>query len=200
VYYYNRVKAIRYALTYCMRCNPDFHYYWERGDCTNFVSQALWAGGWPMVIAGTFGDDSWAAEPHPHASDEISGWHFKHSASPAWAAAEPFQRFILHSGRAWISNRFQMQIGDVVQICEIDGTPAGDAPEHTMMITKWEPPGSGTAVGGVRMWLSYHSKDRMNVPIEEIERGLTNKQQFVFYKTADVVPQVPAGSHLYTPD
>ncbi len=43
---YNRVAAVLYAHTWAYRRNPKFYDYSEiGGDCTNFASQCLWAGG-----------------------------------------------------------------------------------------------------------------------------------------------------------
>ena len=41
---YNNVKAMAYALKYAKNPNPSYRFY-ENGDCTNFVSQAIKAGG-----------------------------------------------------------------------------------------------------------------------------------------------------------
>lgn len=48
---YNRVAAVRYALRHWNNPNPDYGNFDEvgvGGDCANFVSQCLRAGGWPM--------------------------------------------------------------------------------------------------------------------------------------------------------
>jgi putative amidase-like protein len=44
---YIRDRAVNYALRYVHTSNPQFVTYTD--DCTNFVSQALLAGGFPMV-------------------------------------------------------------------------------------------------------------------------------------------------------
>jgi hypothetical protein len=53
---YNRAKAVEYAKTYALSPNPSFKYFnvYETfgGDCTNFVSQCLLAGGAPMTYIG----------------------------------------------------------------------------------------------------------------------------------------------------
>jgi len=48
---YDRAAAVRYALRYWNDPNPAFanmDTFGGGGDCTNFTSQALLAGGWPM--------------------------------------------------------------------------------------------------------------------------------------------------------
>ena len=50
---YLRDKAVEYALKYAITPNPDFRFFYEYGDgggdCTNFISQCLLAGGAPMA-------------------------------------------------------------------------------------------------------------------------------------------------------
>lgn len=49
---FNRDEAVRYALTYAKNPNPYYRYFssseYSGGDCSNFVSQCLRAGGAPM--------------------------------------------------------------------------------------------------------------------------------------------------------
>lgn len=49
---YNRVEAVNYAIKYALEPNKGYKYIQsindEGGDCTNFVSQCLKAGGAPM--------------------------------------------------------------------------------------------------------------------------------------------------------
>lgn len=49
---YNRQEAVHYALMYGINPNPDFRFFKLidniGGDCTNFISQCLLAGGAPM--------------------------------------------------------------------------------------------------------------------------------------------------------
>lgn len=46
MYYYNRQAAVDYANTWWDRHNPQFPAFQD--DCTNFISQCLYAGGAPM--------------------------------------------------------------------------------------------------------------------------------------------------------
>ncbi|MDD3225021.1 MAG: amidase domain-containing protein [Clostridium sp.] len=53
---YSREKAVNYALTYAENPNSAFKYFdtynTVGGNCTNFVSQCLLAGGAPMIFSG----------------------------------------------------------------------------------------------------------------------------------------------------
>ena len=71
---YNRVNAVNYAKEYALSPNPNFKYFdvYETlgGDCTNFVSQCLLAGGIPMTY-----------------STEHAWWYNNNSWSVPWAVA-----------------------------------------------------------------------------------------------------------------
>lgn len=51
---YSRINAVKYARTYALHPNPSFRYFPlinddTSGDCANFISQCLLAGGAPMI-------------------------------------------------------------------------------------------------------------------------------------------------------
>ncbi|MGH4122507.1 MAG: amidase domain-containing protein [Clostridium sp.] len=55
---YSRINAVNYARTYALHPNPNFRYFSlinneTSGDCANFVSQCLLAGGAPMIFTGS---------------------------------------------------------------------------------------------------------------------------------------------------
>ena len=46
---YDRTKAITYAQNWALKSNPAFYHFGGKGgDCTNFISQCLLAGGGVM--------------------------------------------------------------------------------------------------------------------------------------------------------
>lgn len=74
---YSRVNAVNYAKTYALSPNPSFRYFPlinndTSGDCANFISQCLLAGGAPMIFdsshpwwykrgnIATVKDDTWS--------------------------------------------------------------------------------------------------------------------------------------------
>lgn len=64
---YDPIRAYRYAEQWWNGRNPRFQ---DMGvDCTNFVSQVLYAGGYPMT----------------HAKDRTNGWWYRFGRSPAWS-------------------------------------------------------------------------------------------------------------------
>lgn len=59
---YDRTRAVQYALRHWNNPNPAFANMDQAGaggDCTNFTSQALLAGGWPMDYRRTGYDTEW---------------------------------------------------------------------------------------------------------------------------------------------
>lgn len=59
---YSRVRAVRYALRHWNNPNPRFanmDTMGAGGDCANFVSQCLLAGGWPLDYRESAGDKEW---------------------------------------------------------------------------------------------------------------------------------------------
>ena len=65
---YTRLAAVNYAVRWALSRNPAFENFSGQGhggDCTNFISQCLYAGGWTMndwgstkVLVGTTIDPS----------------------------------------------------------------------------------------------------------------------------------------------
>lgn len=137
---YNRTKAAQYARDYAINPNPAYPYYPLQepynGDCANFVSQALFAGGMPMRTGGS-NDSYWYSN---------SG-----GVSPTWKGAFFFMRhwtkvkLSSYYGRAYsvraytkdyiLNNKTEiynfLSVGDVVQL-----TNTNSEGRHTQMITK----------------------------------------------------------------
>lgn len=76
---YNRDKAVEYANYWAYRRNPKFYDFSAiGGNCTNYASQALYAGCEIMNFAKTF------------------GWYYisVNDRAPAWTSVEYFYKFI----------------------------------------------------------------------------------------------------------
>ncbi|KMT23250.1 amidase domain-containing protein [Clostridium cylindrosporum] len=59
-YAYSPKNAVDYAMKYALNYNPNYpHYAGIGGDCANFVSQALYAGGKPMIGRDATSLKSW---------------------------------------------------------------------------------------------------------------------------------------------
>lgn len=143
--------ALAYADRFCGAapgCGNDGFYHpayrsfnGDGGDCTNFVSQVLKAGGFPET-------DVWTYDPRTH------------EASRSWANARGFFDFLAASGRATVAaaGRYpdvyrraaELRPGDLVSYIE-----HGRA-VHTSVIVGFD--GHGTAL------VDSHTSDRYHVP------------------------------------
>ena len=131
-----------YAIKWALSRNPNFYDYSQLGgDCTNFASQVLLAGGTSMNY-------------HP-----TLGWYYidPNRKSPSWAGVDFLYQFL-------ISNRTKgpfavettsagVQIGDLVQLSYQAGRF-----NHTLIVTKF-----GATFGIEGIYVSTHSIDRYNV-------------------------------------
>ena len=103
---YNRQKAVEYARKWALGSNPEFyHFDGIGGDCTNYISQCLLAGGAQMNYA------------YPY------GWYYKSSfdRSPSWTSVSELNKFLLRTGGGRgpvgkIVNLSEIEIGDIIQL------------------------------------------------------------------------------------
>lgn len=102
---YNRAKAVEYAHKWAFARNPRYYNFTGiGGDCTNFVSQCLLAGGAPMNYQKTF------------------GWYYNSASdrAPAWSGVQYFYNFLIKNKgvgpRAVTIPLQQIEIGDVIQL------------------------------------------------------------------------------------
>lgn len=145
MYGYDRAKAIAYAHQWAYKRNPAYGDFSEMGgDCTNFVSQCLHAGGAPMNYTPTF------------------GWYYNslNSRAPAWTGVEPFYRFLTTNQKkgpyGWAAQMNQVQPGDVMQISFDGGRVWG----HTALIVSM-----GEKPDPDNILVATHSYDSDNQPI-----------------------------------
>ena len=108
---YGRAAAVAYAHRWAYRRNPKFYNYDAiGGDCTNFASQCLYAGGSPMNFTPDF------------------GWYYidANQKAPAWTGVEYLYRFLTrqqHSvGPAAVETGMDdIMPGDLIQLAFADG-------------------------------------------------------------------------------
>ncbi|MEC0229642.1 amidase domain-containing protein [Paenibacillus alba] len=103
---YNRPKVVEYAETWWEKPNPKFEEF--EVDCTNFVSQCLFAGGAPMDYTGKRDLGWWYAGRRGH--QEL--WSF------SWAVANSLQSFLSHSRKGLhghvVHDPRELQPGDTI--------------------------------------------------------------------------------------
>ncbi|MDR0649892.1 MAG: amidase domain-containing protein [Candidatus Peribacteria bacterium] len=114
---YNRTAAVNYALNHVYSPSPNYPNYSSLGgDCTNFVSQCLEAGGWTQTSksAGRSSSSSWYHDqgytsPAPTSVRSVS-----------WTLADGLKSFLNNSSR--VASNYACyptsshEIGDIVQI------------------------------------------------------------------------------------
>jgi len=162
---YNRSAAASYALKHVYLYNDDWPTYKGRGgDCANFVSQALHAGGWTMMrrtyINGPILMDH--AMKTVMEQDRGSWFCTKMGSllfrSNTWGAAANLGYFLDSSGRARRCQVSDLEIGDVVLLEQYTIT------YHAMIVT-----GVFTELANPSRkkipYLSYHTNDTLNKPI-----------------------------------
>ncbi len=102
---YDRTRAVRYAELWWDRYNPDYSHFDQ--DCTNFVSQALYAGGLPMI----------------HTGKKETGWWYHHGKHPdfsySWTVANALAAMLQSAAGGIrveiVANPAELQTGDIIQ-------------------------------------------------------------------------------------
>lgn len=123
---YNRTSAYNYANSHATSPSGNYHYYDE--DCTNFVSQVLYAGNMGMQGRAQLPDCDFATSWFYYGIDRpqrSSSWTGAHAFKAHWASnggsgnqrAYQYKLFDdgadLRSDWVWLSNN--LKVGDVIQ-------------------------------------------------------------------------------------
>jgi len=137
---YNRGRAVLYARRWAFSRNPLFsNFSGIGGDCTNFISQCIYAGSCVMNYTPTF------------------GWYYRsaNDRAPAWTGVEFFYNFM--TGNDGVGpfavevDSDGVTIGDVIQLADETGDYY-----HTLLITGFE---DGTYL------VAAHSDDSLDRPL-----------------------------------
>lgn len=157
--FYHAGNAARYAIRYAKDYNSSYPRYdgpFQGGDCTNFISQAVHAGGVPMV-----GDPGSVA----NTNTDKEKWYCYISpkrVTTTWISAGDFNGYMSYIAESMTSYTYASsvmsacKIGDVVQLCY----PSTGEPYHSIMITQKN---SATDVA-----YCGHTSDRVNEPFTSI--------------------------------
>ncbi|MED0690677.1 amidase domain-containing protein [Bacillus licheniformis] len=137
---YSGYAAMKYAEKYALKPNKNYKYYKDK-DCTNFVSQALRAGRMPYF-----------KEWKPYTG--------------AWVNAGAFRSYILKAGgikMKTVSDTYSnVKLGDVYHYDyhnKIGLRYADGWMDHTAIVT---------SRANMKLYVSYHSTNRLNVPREYV--------------------------------
>ena len=133
---------------------PNFNGAGAGGDCTNFVSQALKAGGWKHEPGYTYDFHKWFGNA------DIQ--------SDSFVGVNEFSWFALSSKRVTgLANVYQMDVGDVLQVdFDKDGSK-----DHTMIVT--------SRVNGVP-YLTYHSTNTYNRSVASVLASYPNAAYYAY--------------------
>lgn len=118
-YEYKRLEVVKYAEKFVYKYNPKYkNYDLYGGDCTNFASQCLKAGGVPFDNEGEF---KWY-------------WYSDNDRDPSWTSAKYLRRYLLNNNggynnygvKATQCSFSEVKLGDIVQF---------EKPTHSMVVT-----------------------------------------------------------------
>lgn len=117
---YNRQIASLYAQKWALSRNPKYYAFDNiGGDCTNYISQCLLAGGGVMDY------------------DKYFGWFYEsqYNRSPSWTSVQYLQKFLLSNQKkgpfATIQSIKNLQVGDLIQLKQTQ-----NGYNHTLFISQ----------------------------------------------------------------
>ena len=136
---YNRFAAIQYARRWAFRRNPVYYNFDEiGGDCTNFVSQAVYAGAGVMNFTPDF------------------GWYYISAdlRAPAWTSVQYFYNFMTtNEGPGPFGVEADLSVarpGDVIQLAY----NGNEQFTHTLLVV-----GTGQNPRPQNILLAAHTRD-----------------------------------------
>ncbi|MGD0273234.1 MAG: DUF6531 domain-containing protein [Gaiellaceae bacterium] len=172
-----RIKA--YINAYATSTNPFFgriyHYHWYClglcgvcEDCTNFVSQVLYAGGWSL-------DNDWYFRAAPISTTSYPDMPYQvYSFSRAWTVVHDFIVHAIKSGRASVGSRALAATGDVVAVSgQPTAAPGPNYPAYHLMIVNYTS-GSGK---NKQIFVAAHCNDYLKRRLYEIPRNTSSVQK-----------------------
>jgi len=154
---YDYKAMAAYAEKYWNNYNPDypnFNGHGAGGDCTNFVSQSLKAGGWKHAPGYVYDYTKWFGT--------------KDIQSDSFVGVNEWSWFTQNAKRSTpLANVYQMQIGDVVQVdFDRDGSK-----DHTMMVSY---------VANGMPYLTYHSSNTYRRSLSSIIASYPNSYYYAY--------------------
>ncbi len=145
---YNRLAAVAYAKRWAMARNPAFYDFSELGgDCTNFVSQCVYAGSLVMNFTPTF------------------GWYYRspQDRTPSWTGVDYFYNFMVNNEgpgpQMTEADPKDMRPGDVIQLGHTN-----DDYYHTLLVTR-----TGLFPGVNNIAVATHTFDAYMRPLNTYE-------------------------------
>jgi hypothetical protein len=133
---------------------PDYNGHGAGGDCTNFVSQSLKAGGWKHVPGYVYDYTKWFGNA------DIQ--------SDSFVGVNEWSWFAQNSKRTTpLANVYQLEVGDVLQMdFDRDGSK-----DHTMIVT--------SKSGGVP-YVTYHSNNTLRRSVASLVASYPNAYYYAY--------------------
>ncbi|MFF4584206.1 amidase domain-containing protein [Streptomyces sp. NPDC001388] len=133
---------------------PDYNGHGAGGDCTNFVSQSLKAGGWKHVPGYVYDYTKWFGNA------DIQ--------SDSFVGVNEWSWFAQNSKRTTaLANVYQLEVGDVLQMdFDRDGSK-----DHTMIVTY--------KAGGVP-YVTYHSNNTLRRSVASLVASYPNAYYYAY--------------------
>lgn len=154
---YDYKAMATYAEKYWSNYNadyPNFNGQGAGGDCTNFVSQSLKAGGWKHEPGYVYDYTKWFG------NSDIQSYSFVGVNEWSWYAQNSKRTTAL-------ANVYQMQVGDVLQVdFDRDGSK-----DHTMIVSY---------VSGGMPYLTYHSTNTYRRSLSSILASYPNSYYYAY--------------------
>jgi hypothetical protein len=152
-YDYNAMA--KYAEKYWKNYNSNYRKFNNvGGDCTNFISQALRAGGWKNDTGWYKSYKNW--------------WYNSSNQTTSWVNVNYWASFALHSDRAYnLDNVYKLGIGDILQM---DFT--GNRSKDHSMITTYK--------SGGTPYLTYHSTNTYRKSVRSLVAQYPNATYYAF--------------------
>ncbi|MFM9697516.1 amidase domain-containing protein [Streptomyces europaeiscabiei] len=154
---YNYNAMATYTEKYWKNYNSAYRKYNSAGgDCTNYLSQGLLAGGWKQISTVT--------------PEEYDTWYYaSNGTADAWIGVNEWSWFTQTAKRTTaLANVYQMDIGDVLQV---DFNKDGDK-DHSMMTTY-------RSSSGVP-YLTYHDADTYRRSVASIIASYPGANYFAY--------------------
>jgi hypothetical protein len=153
---YNYAAMAAYAEKYWKNYNSAYRRFNSAGgDCTNYLSQSLKAGGWKPVTSS--------------AEDYGTWWYGTSGQSDSWVGVNEWSWFTQTAKRTTsLANVYQMDIGDVMQMdFDKDGSK-----DHSMLTTY-------RSASGVP-YLTYHDTDTYRRSVSSLIASYPNSAYYAY--------------------
>lgn len=183
-YTYNREAAKAYAQTYAELPNTKEYPFYKENDCTNFVCQALYAGGMTMIGSDYEKESAWfcyTREPSTLRKCSLtwrSAQYFRmywgYNENRGISLVKEYEEFTIEEAIYRFDKIYDcLMVGDVIQYAD-----ESKVPYHTQIIISKE---FNVATDNHDIFVAQHSANRKHVSLHQYLRVLRNgKGKYIY--------------------